>query len=43
MVQLLQKGRTNSGAGFNRLRFSLDAYSPETYAKVRVGSVFLEK
>jgi len=30
-------------SGLTRLRFSLDAATPETYAKVRVGSIPLEK
>lgn len=30
-------------SGLTRLRFSLDAFSPETYKKVRVGSLPLEK
>ena len=30
-------------SGLTRLRFSLDAYSPETYKKVRVGSLPLKK
>ena len=30
-------------SGITRLRFSLDAATPETYAKIRVGSIPLEK
>ena len=30
-------------SGLTRLRFSLDAATPETYAKVRVGSIHLNK
>ena len=30
-------------SGLTRLRFSLDAFSPETYSKVRVGSIPLER
>ena len=30
-------------SGLTRLRFSLDAATPETYSKVRVGSIPLEK
>ena len=30
-------------SGLTRLRFSLDAATPETYKKVRVGSLPLEK
>jgi len=30
-------------SGLTRLRFSLDAYTPETYSKVRVGSISLDR
>ena len=30
-------------SGLTRLRFSLDAFTPETYSKVRVGSIPLNK
>ena len=30
-------------SGLTRMRFSLDAFTPETYSKVRVGSLPLEK
>ena len=30
-------------SGLTRIRFSLDAFTPETYAKVRVGSIHLDR
>ena len=30
-------------SGLTRIRFSLDAFRPETYAKVRVGSIHLDR
>ena len=35
---MTQKGHNNLDSGITRLRFGLDAATPETYKKVKVGS-----
>ena len=38
-----KRGAQILDSGLTRLRFSLDAFTPETYSKVRVGSIPLER
>ena len=42
-LPLIKKIPRATNSGLTRLRFSLDATTPDVYSKVRVGSIHLDK